>query len=192
MSRFILVALVSLVFSAVAVQSAENEAWPEPASSILNQIQEAEREFLAAAATGSSNPCLPVSPCKNGGTCTAEAGGFFRCACPGNFIGRDCGFLGGSFGDNSVKQPRVMHVQGVRARGTASMETKAAAAENMTVHSAGSASTADDYCARFSPCLHGGMCQSVAGGYKCICKPGWVGHDCALALDANVWSSNSQ
>ena len=33
-------------------------------------------------------------------------------------------------------------------------------------------------CLTLAPCLHGGKCINLMGGYRCECLEGWIGKDC--------------
>lgn len=33
-------------------------------------------------------------------------------------------------------------------------------------------------CLTLAPCLHGGTCVNLMGGYRCECPEGWIGKDC--------------
>lgn len=35
-----------------------------------------------------------------------------------------------------------------------------------------------DECTLYSPCLNGGICTNIAGGYICRCPEQWQGDDC--------------
>ena len=39
-----------------------------------------------------------------------------------------------------------------------------------------------DECTR-QPCHHGGKCENTPGAYRCLCHPGFSGHNCHLDID---------
>lgn len=47
----------------------------------------------------------------------------------------------------------------------------------------------DECLSSFPPCLHGGTCFNIDGGYTCQCPIGWRGKNCEIGQEIYMYTS---
>uniref|UniRef100_A0A663MDU6 Slit homolog 1 protein n=1 Tax=Athene cunicularia TaxID=194338 RepID=A0A663MDU6_ATHCN len=119
------------------------------------------------------NPCLS-SPCQNQGTCHNDPLGFYRCACPSGYKGRDCevalsGCSSNPCANGGSCQPQDGEGAGFRCLCTAGFEGP-------------SCHAARDPCKEHN-CENGASCVPSATNYTCLCPAHYTGDFCEQPLD---------
>ncbi len=107
-----------------------------------------------------SNTC-PINACLNGGSCQSVPGGSYRCLCQSGYTGSRCDlFIGILFEIIYLKKCFILFW------GT-----------SVIVPNSNTCAT--------NVCNNGGTCQSVpGGGFRCICRPGFIGDFCTVICDS--------
>ncbi|GLD56017.1 protein delta homolog 2 [Lates japonicus] len=99
-------------------------------------------------------------PIRSRATCVMEDSGEYTCLCPEGFHGRDCQLKTGP----------------CHQRRPSSCETDV---DDCLMRPCGNGATCLDGVNRFSrPCLNAGRCLDRAGGFHCVCRPGFTGTTC--------------
>ncbi|XP_048579921.1 neurogenic locus notch homolog protein 1 isoform X13 [Nematostella vectensis] len=108
------------------------------------------------------------NPCKNGGVCKNEHGGY-SCACKVGFTGKNCEQDVNECSVNPCKNGGVCKNE----HGGYSCACKAGFTGKNCEQDVNECSV--------NPCKNGGVCKNEHGGYSCACKAGFTGKNCEQA-----------
>uniref|UniRef100_A0A8C0F402 Slit guidance ligand 1 n=1 Tax=Bubo bubo TaxID=30461 RepID=A0A8C0F402_BUBBB len=124
------------------------------------------------------NPCLS-SPCQNQGTCHNDPLGFYRCACPSGYKGRDCEVALSGCSSNPCANGGTCQPQEGEGAGGSHKPPACPRCECAPGYMGNNCSEDFDDC-QDHRCQNNARCLDEVNGYSCLCTEGYSGQLCEM------------